>query len=225
MNFLQGVQRLSRDCGASGTIATTVGASGESQRFVDWYNEAWMDIQAEHPDWQWLRSSCSFVTVTDQATYTPAECGITDFGAWKPGSFRCYPTAVGTRGEMFLSSVDYEYWRDLYQFGANRDVRNRPTVITVCPNTSVGLGHTPDASGYTVVGDYYKTPSELSGDSAIPALPEKHHMAIVYRAMMIYGTYEAAPEVYQRGEIEYKRMLRRMEIDRLPRLVTAGALA
>lgn len=226
MTFLELCQRLRSECIASGSGPTSVVAqTGESGRLVNWINDAWMDIQAEHPDWQWLRSSFSFVTVADQAAYTPTECGVTDFGIWKQDSMRCYPTTVGTRGEVFLTPVDYDYWRDQYQFGATRDVRNRPTVVAVAPDTSLALGHTPDATGYTVVGTYFKEPSRMAADADVPTMPAKHQMAIVYRAMMFYGSYAAAPEVYTRGELEFKRMLRRMEIDRLPRMVTAGALA
>jgi hypothetical protein len=50
-------------------------------------------------------------------------------------------------------------------------------------------------------------------------------MAIVYRAMMSYGAYEAAAEVYQRGEAEFNRMIRRVLADRLPEISAGSALA
>jgi hypothetical protein len=49
-------------------------------------------------------------------------------------------------------------------------------------------------------------------------------MAIVYRAMMFYGGYEAASEVYQRGEQEFVKLMRRMTADRLPEVSFAGTL-
>jgi hypothetical protein len=48
---------------------------------------------------------------------------------------------------------------------------------------------------------------------------------IVYRAMMFYAGYEAAPEVYQRGELEFKRLMNRLEIDQLPDMVSGPPLA
>jgi len=50
-------------------------------------------------------------------------------------------------------------------------------------------------------------------------------MAIVYRAMMYYAGYEAAPEVLSRGDFEYRRLYSRMEIDQLPTIVSGPPLA
>jgi hypothetical protein len=50
-------------------------------------------------------------------------------------------------------------------------------------------------------------------------------MMIVYRTMMFYGGYEAAPEVYQRGETEFKRLMNRLEIDQLVVPVSGPPLA
>ena len=40
--------------------------------------------------------------------------------------------------------------------------------------------------------------------------------ALVYQAMMQYGAYESAPEVYNRGEKEYDKLMQRLELQRLP---------
>ena len=50
-------------------------------------------------------------------------------------------------------------------------------------------------------------------------------MAIVYRAMMYYAGYEAAPEVYSRGELEFKRLMNRLEIDQITTPVSGPPLA
>jgi hypothetical protein len=184
-----------------------------------------MDVQNAHPDWQWLRTSFSFPTVDGQTTYTPTECGVTDLGEWKMDSMRYYPTAVGMSGERHLLKMDYDAWRDLYQFNAYRNVKTLPINVAVCPDLSLALGPAPNDTGYTVIGDYYMHAKELSGDADIPIMPAKHHMAIVYRAMMYYGMYEAAPEVAQRGEIEFRKLMRRMRTDRLPPMRVGGALA
>lgn len=226
MNFLALCNRLRESCGISGDGPSTVeGQVGEMSRVVNWINEAYLDIQQIHPDWRWLRKSFSFPTVAGQTAYSLAECGITDHGQWDVGTFRCYPTAVGLNGEMLLCDMDYEHWRNLYQLGAMRAVQTRPTVATILPDNSFGLGSAPDATGYTIIGDYYAEPSEMALDADIPLIPAKHHMAIVYRAMMFYGVYEAAPEVFLRGETEFKRLIGRMRRDQLPQIRAAGCLA
>jgi len=64
----------------------------------------------------------------------------------------------------------------------------------------------------------------MTADADIPALPAQFQMAIIYRAMMSYGAYEAAPEVYQRGELEFGKLMRRMTADRIPETIWGGAL-
>lgn len=228
MNFLQLVQRLRSECGVSDTGPTTVvGQTGEYERLVNWVNAAWMDIQSAHQDWNWLRTSLTpFATVAGQTTYSPtaAPMSLTDFGAWDRDSFRVYETAAGISSETFLTYQPYDLWRNSYLIGALRSTTSRPDIVTVAPDNSLGFGPIT-AAGYSIVGDYFKLPSEMSADTDIPVLPTQYHMAIVYRAMMSYGAYFAAPEVYQRGETEFSKMMLRMTADRLPDILMGGTLA
>jgi hypothetical protein len=49
-------------------------------------------------------------------------------------------------------------------------------------------------------------------------------MLIVYRAMMLYAAYEAAPEVQQEAVGNYKSMLSRLKRDQLPAFTIGGPL-
>jgi len=225
MNFLALVQRLKIECGVSGSAPmTTTSQIAEIDRLVKWVNTAWMDIQSESSDWDWMRGSVSFPTVASKATYTPTEIGVTDFGYWLGNTFRNYDTAAGYASEITMDYIDYETWRNTYQLANLRTATSRPLQITITPSKALGLGMVPVA-GYTVVGDYQKIPSEMVNDSDIPAIPAQFHMAIVYRAMMSYGSYEAASEVYQRGEIEFRKLMRRLRSDQLPEIMFCGSLA
>lgn len=225
MNFIQLVQRLQQECGVSGSaIVTTLNQNGENKRLVDWINSAWYDIQGVNEDWQWLRTTTTFTTIAHQPTYTTAQCNAINFGMWARDTFRNYVTSTGITSEIFMDYIDYETWRDGYYYGALRNTLSRPTVMSIAPDKSICVGPIAD-EGYTLLGDYFTAPVYLSGDTDTPAMPEKFHMAIVYRAMMFYGMYEAAQEVVQRGTVEYKRLLRRMESDRMPEVVAGAALA
>lgn len=231
MDFLGLCQRTRQECGISGSGPTTVvGQSGNLQRLIDWVNTAWMDIQTTHQDWNWLRTTMTFTTVSGQATYAlgtgAGTCGVSvaTFGMWNRDTFRNYPTAVGNRGEVFMDFIHFQTWRDTYQYGALRYTTTRPVQMSISPEKSICLGPTPNGD-YTISGDYYLAPSLMSADADVPALPAQYHMAIVYRAMMSYGAYESAPEVYQRGELEFGKLMRRMTADRLPETTWAGALA
>jgi len=227
MTFLQLVQRLRSECGVSGTGPTTVvSQTGDMERLVNWTNAAWLDIQSAHRDWDWLRTSLTpFATVAGQQTYAPTtDLSLTDFGMWDRDSFRVYDTAAGIGSETPLTYMPYDLWRDSFLIGALRSTTSRPTIVTVAPNNSLGFGPIT-AAGYSIVGDYYKIPTEMSADANIPVLPTQYHLAIVYRAMMHYGAYYGATEVYQRGEIEFAKLMLRMTSDRLPDMLWGGTLA
>ncbi len=225
MNFLQLANRLKLECGVSGNDMTTViSQPAEFNRLVTWINAAWLDIQSMREDWQWMRASATFNTVTGKSTYSIADTGVSNFGSWYRDTFRNYVTATGLSSEMTMDYVDYEYWRDTYLFGANRNTTSQPNVITITPDKSIGLGPVP-IIGYTVTGDYFKVATSLALDTDTPLLPAQFHMAIVYRAMMSYGAYEAASEVYQRGESEFSKQMRRAMYNQLPGFGAVGALA
>lgn len=131
---------------------------------------------------------------------------------------------VGLNSEIFMDYMDYDVWRDNYQYGALRSIATRPNTITISPAKSLQLGPIADA-GYTIVGEYYATPTEMSLDADIPLLPVKFHLAIVYAAMIRYGMYEAASEVIQQGNTEYAKWKQRILADQLPEFLTGGALA
>lgn len=226
MNYLQLAQRLQQKAGISGSAMTTAQSqTGEAGRITAWIDEAYVDIQEVSASWMWMRSTVSFSTVQGQYSYTPAQCGVTDFANWKTDSFRRYTTSVGVRSEFFLGSMPYDKYRDTYIFGNMRLTQGIPVGIAVGPDMSLNLGLIPDTSDYTIVGEYFKEPSHLSADADIPNFPQRYHLLIVYRAMMMYGMYESATEVYQEGKSLYDAMLRRMTRDQLDDVTAGAALA
>lgn len=237
MNLLALVQTLAQQCGVSGTITTTVGLTGEQARLLSWINEAWNELQAKHDDWWFLRSSVlvgggvSFVPLSG-IPYVPLGTGagtvgvtFANFGAWDIESFRVNTTTVGFIDETYLDSISYDAWRDAYMYGALRSVTTRPVAIAIGPQKQLCVG--PPSNGlYTVTGDYFTAPTVMALDTDVPTgLPAKFHYAIVYKGMMYYGAYEAANEVFSRGEDGWLTMLAQMEVNYTPMIVFHGALA
>lgn len=237
MNLLQLVNRLAQECGVTGTITTTAGLTGEQLRLLNWINQAWNEIQAKHDDWWFLRSSVlvgggvSFVPLSG-IPYCPlgtgaGTVGVTfdNFGAWDIESFRVNTTTVGFLDETFLDSVSYDVWRDVYEYGANRSVTTRPVAIAIGPQKQLCVGPPSDGT-YTVTGDYFTAPTIMTSNTDTPTnLPVKFQLSIVYKAMMYYGAYEAASEVFSRGEDGWLTMLAQMEVNYTPMIVFHGALA
>lgn len=236
MNRLALAQRLVLEAGVSGTLTTTINQTGEFNRIVSWIDTAWEQLQTDHDDWDWMRSSnilgqgISFATVGGQASY-PLGTGsgtvgvaASNFGKWDRETFRVFTTSVGFLNETFLDYVPYDSWRDAYMFGAMRTVQTRPVAFAIGPDKSICLGPPPN-NLYTVTGDYFVAPSAMSADTDVPVgLPVRWHMDIVYRAMQMYAGYEAAPEVMQRANASHALLLAQMEAQYVPEMVFAGAL-
>lgn len=217
MTFLQLAQALRQECGVSGTGPTTCqNQTGEMRRLVDWVAQSYLELQERHEDWSWLLADFSFQTTAQKQTYTPAEAGVTDLGVWDRASFRAYTTANNFADEQLIIPVEYAVFRNQYQYGNMRFTYARPMSFAIEPGTkNLLLGPTPDATGWTVLGKYYRAPMTLVNDTDVPSLPPRFHMLIVYAAMIKYGFFESAGEVLARGQSEYNRMLAALEIDQI----------
>jgi len=224
MNFLSLAIKLRDECGVTGTDTTVAGASGEWNRLVGWIADAWEDIQMLHEtEWLWMRQSFSFNTTQHVGEYTPAMAGITDFAEWKLNTVRCYLTSAGIGDEQWLSVMQYDDFRDLYLFNTTRTTYTRPVQVSEAPNKSLLIAPSPELA-YTVLGDYQQVATQLASDTDTPAMPERFHRLIVYKAMMDYANYEAAPEVYGRAAERYKTMKQKLELNQLPTITRGRCL-
>lgn len=229
MNYLQLINRLRVECGVSGAatpLTSVTGLTGESYRLSQWINSAWVDVQTAKNDWQWMRQPVEFTLTTQQQFYTAVEAGLTDFANWKRDSFRVSSVGQDYKDEQLTNYMDYTTFRNLYMYGNMRTTYARPVVVSIDPDKKLGFGSIPDRS-YVVTGEYYYAPVEFTAATDTPpdVFPNRYHMMIVYRAMMFYGGYESAPEVYQRGETEFKRLMNLVDIDQLPTLISGPPLA
>jgi hypothetical protein len=226
--FLDLVQRTFVDCGITyDPPTTTVNPTGQTRAICMLVNEQWMAIQRQHDDWKFMRVSpgVAFATVAGQQLYTVTQTGITRgvVSSWKRDTFRVYNTSTGLPSEIRMNYWDYDDWRDMYLFGTQRTAQQMPVNFTVTPDNSIGL-QCPLA-GYTIAGDYYSAPLAFAADGDIPTLPPQFRMLIVYKAMMVYGLTESAPEVYGQGKLLYDPLMSKLENQRLIEIRTTGALA
>ena len=225
MNYLQLVNRARVECGVSGNaLATALNQTGENSRFTNWVNTAYVDIQSAKDDWDFLRGTFSFQTVAQQQNYSPTDVGIaSDFGNWKVNSFRCCLDS-NFADEQLMNFMNFEEFRNLYRYGSMRTTYSRPVVFSSEPDKGLAFGPIPDQI-YFINGEYFKKPIEFSIDTDTPRIPERYHMIIVYKAMMYYGGFESAPEVFSRGEYEFRRLMDRLHIDQLPTTMSGPPLA
>lgn len=226
--FLEFTQRVSSECGVPGSGPTALsGATGQAQLLFQWVAQAYTELQTKHPDWRFMivRPGVSFATVASQVEYTPTQAGIASgiVGDWRVNTFRRYHTATGVSSEVRMTYTDYDTWRDGYYFSTLRTTEVDPVVFTVSPEKNLLL-QCPLA-GYTITGEYYRAPEVFDADGDVSIVPVELNMAIVYQAMMYYGHYESAPEVFNRGEVGYNKLMKRFEKKWLPTIRGAGSLA
>lgn len=230
MNYLQLAQRLATECGVVGIIPTVSNQVGMYQKLINWTNDAWVEIQGMHDNWNWMRKQFAFNTVASTGDYAPASTTntvtaalMTDLRYWWKDTFRCQKVSIGVQDEQWLVEWEYQIFRNTYRF--NVQVNGRPVVFAIKPNgKEVMLGQVPDDI-YKISGEYQCLPTSLSIDADTPGMPAHLHLAIVYKAMQSYGLYEAAPEVLNRGNVEFSRLMNQLEREQLPELYLGNPLA
>lgn len=223
--YLQLCQTARELAGIPGTGPTHVtNQVGEMHRLCNWISQAWVEIQNQRDDWQWMRKLCSFDTVAQQQEYDITDdIGLTDFGHWKDDTFSIYLKAQGRGNETYLNQCEYDDFNLYYDFGTRATTYARPTTIAIGPTKNLLLGFAPDDE-YTVRGEYFTSPQILAADSDVPDLPSRFHMIIVHRALMKFGTFTAAPEVLQEQDALYRILLNKVEQDQTPRVSIGGSL-
>lgn len=235
MTLLELVNLVRSEAGiGNSNLAGLGGLNAENSRVLDWVRREYLDLQAAHDEWQFMRREFEFDTTANQAFYTPQQAKATADGTatgapiladWKLDSFRISTTGQGYADEQIAGFITYEDYRNLYQYGSSRNDRSKPVVFTVRPSDkAIGLGLTPDGA-YRVVGEFFRTPHELvlAGDE--PILPPRFHALIGYRALRAYGIFMAAPEVIGRADEKIGPLYSQLCNDQLPMLMGGPPLA
>lgn len=226
MTLLELVNLARSEAGvADGDLTTLSGANAEAARFKVWVQREWLRLQAEQPNWEFLRLSGEFPTVAGQAEYTPQQALATDDGTstgasiladWKRDSFRV--STDGTYGdEQILVHFPWNDYRNLYLYGSTRTQQTRPVSVAVSPSKTIWLGNVPDAV-YLVNFEFFRAQQALNADADEPLMPTRFHEILAYRALMAYGIFMSAPEVIGRAESVLGPLATALVNDQLPGL-------
>jgi len=216
--FLNGCKRLRSESDMTGTGPASVeGQSGESLLVVEWYQSAYEDIQNQQPMWKFLQSEFTFQTISSQQAYTPTEAGLPNLNLWGTGKYGGIRVYTAISDEQYLTYIPWDVFRRTYLFGTARAVTGKPTYFSIKPDKSIIFYPIPDAV-YTIDGEYFKKAVALDGNTDEPIFPSQFHMIIVWRALMLYGAFDAASERYSHGQNEYKKLLGKLMSDQGPRV-------
>lgn len=200
MTFLQLCQELVRLGGMVGEGGPPIvtGQSGEYRRAIEFVRLAYEDVCNLHNDWDFLWGIEEIVTEADMATYAgPESLGVFD-------AERIY-----LDGEP-LHFID---WQDYRPEPLDP---HKPNTVTIRPDGQLQLIPTPD-DAYTLSVEYFKAAPTLAANDDTPLIPERFQRVIIGRALIMYGNYEAAPEVIGQGNEMYgiyREMLERHQLSR-----------
>lgn len=237
MNYLELAMQTRQECDASGTgPAAVTNQAGESKRIVDWVKDAWTEIQNRHQNWRWMRSRFTLNTVAGDDTYAYTDAtdsktaaAIARFNRWwwqnEDGMqmVRIYKSSEGVATERRLIAVpSYSYFKYIYRIGTQNN--GVPAHVSVDEDDNLVIGPKPDGV-YVVSGEFQRGPQILAANADIPDCPTKYHLLIVYHAMMKYGGFEAAQEVFSRARALAEPMMRDLEATQLPEITLAEPLA
>jgi hypothetical protein len=191
--FLQLCAKLAQESGAIGAAPSSVtDQSGRQKKAVDWVRDAWLAIQNDLPDADFLQAEFEGSLVAETLRYTGASLDITNFARWV-GSISLYPAGDQSQ-ERELKPLRYDSWRRTFDFGTHD--AGTPCYWAVDAGNQLCVGPKPDAA-YVIRGFYRRTPQELAANGDIPILPERFHDAIVHRAHMMLAASDEAWDAYK----------------------------
>lgn len=228
MDFLRLSQRLAVESGTVGAGNQPISVDGQTGRLasiVEWVRQAYAEIQNERVSWRWLRAEFSAETTAGTARYTAAGWNLPRFAEWVDvtgDGMSIYRTADGQATEQSMREIPFEDWRRRFDRGAQQ--QGFPGQWSISPAGEFLVGPIPDDT-YTIRGEYRKAPQILVANTDIPEMPERFHMAIVYRAMMLLAEYDEGGVAMATAARKYTEMMADLRRDQLPRVMIGPPLA
>lgn len=191
MNRLELVQDLCRLAGITDTggPTTTIGQTGDFRKAVRYIDIAHEEIQFVYFDWNFLWGTSTVTTSADVASYQ----GQSDLGIWDE-------QRIYYDGRRLAVTPYQEYMPD-----PDRE-SGPPEYVVIRPDNQLLIVPTPDAA-YTITYDYFKAPRVLTENTSEPLIPADYHMAIVGRALMLYGNFDAAEDAKIQGQELYEQYM------------------
>ncbi|WP_028454769.1 phage adaptor protein [Chitinilyticum litopenaei] len=200
MNYLQLVQRLHAEAGLSGNPPQAVtGQSGMFAKLVNWTADAWTEIDTE--PWPWRHVSVPATLLAGQSALTSAQIGKVE-------------VITGLRhlpADVFVPSYPVIE-------------QGQPSVWTQLLPGEVRFNRAPEVD-YAAQLIGLKPQQVLAASLDVPLLPEQYHLAIVWRALMLYAKHEEVPGLYVTAERDYQATLSRAMNALLPLRVELEPLA
>lgn len=214
MNRLELVRQLRQFAGVgAGSTGngptTTLNQTGEYKRLVDWIDGAWNEIQQGHRwDFLWESSTVTIVAATNVTAGSIPERRYVQDAAY-----------IGTKP---LTGMPWAQFRTRYPSGLI--AAGEPSAWAIRPDKAFVVNAQPTADTAIAV-ERYKNPIAMAADADTPAMPSEHHMAIVYKALLLYANFEEAGVTRATAQAEYDRHMMALGLTELPEWTFGAPLA
>lgn len=209
MNRLDLVNRLIAESGSSGlALGSTANQRGDALNFVNWVDDAWLEIQG----------LANWPSLWEDAQVTVTAGNSTASGSL--GHKRYVKDSMRLAGGGRLYYLPWDEFRLAYP---TVEAGGSITQWTIRPDRSIAVNGQVTADTVLMV-ERFRMPGRFTKDVDEPELFSEHHMMIVWRALMLYAGFDEAGIVYKRGAAEYAQMKRLASGD-LPLLQPGEALA
>ena len=216
MTFLEMLERLRVECGVSGQPITNVATvTGEHLRLKNWLQQANLAIQSESNGlWEFLRAESSHTIPVNGSLLNIAEWSAGVVHLWKVDEFRIAPFNTSRAQSTEMQYAPYDTFRN--GVGLSVTPAGKPMYFTIRRSDQAIIVAPAADAQYTLYFDYWLRPVGIDDNADVPILPPDYHMLPVYRAMIDYGFYEAAPEVLNRAQQRHDDMMFKLKLLALP---------
>lgn len=201
MNKLELVQVVCRLAAItdSGGPTTLLSQTGDYLKAIKYLDMAHEEIQNMFADWNFLQGTATLTTVAELADYA----GESGLATWDE-------RRIYYNGQQIDIIPYQEYVPD------PSATSHSPLQATIRPDNRIQFIPAPD-DAYTITYDYFKAPKVLTANTDEPLIPSRHQMAIVGRALILYGNFESAPDAKIQGSELYAEYMGQLKNNELPR--------
>ena len=203
MTYLELCQRLRMEAGLSGTgPASVTSQTGMDKKLVEWVRSAWEEIQLSRLDWRFSWGESSLPVLAGTASINPVLLGLSDLNVWSKDTARFDGAPLKHIG-----------WRDFQQFKTT--TTGLVAYFSEAPDRSLHFSQLPVADG-TFTAEYFKTPQILASNMDVPRMPAHYHMAIVYKALMMYAAHDDAAQTFVDASMRFNQLYNKIESTEAP---------
>lgn len=221
MNFLEIAKRVRQECGISGDGPSNVaGQVGMYAKIVAWVQSAHEEVQQLHATWDFDWGTHTQALTAGVESYDPASDWGVGIKKFDDDGLYVYRTDDGPIAKTWVPLIDWQTFRKLRR----PLITGIPQYASIAPNNKLFF-FPPPIDGVTAVMEFYRTPQVLVNNNDTPRMPERFHMAIVWRAVMFWCAHDENPALWQAAQQNYRELVNKMTITELPELTPTEALA